>query len=146
MHSPPPVRFPVGRGSQWGRVVAGVWLLALLSLLSALALHAPARAHTLALLTALVALVLGAGLAWRLWRGQVPGALVWDGAQWLLVPADKDSAAAAITPPGIRFDSQRWLLLRTRAGRRPVWLWVERSAGPHDWHALRCALYAQVSA
>jgi hypothetical protein len=175
-----------------------VWLLSLIPLLSALTLRAPARSHVLALLVILAALILGAGLALRLWRGQVLGALVWDGAQWLLVycathsctyktdgfvrqarrkaqryplvsrafatrhggqrrgfmysygwrsaleQAGKDRATLTITPPGIRFDSQRWLLLSARNGRRPIWLWVGRSADPHGWHALRCALYAQV--
>ncbi|MDR2991763.1 MAG: hypothetical protein LBU72_07560 [Burkholderiaceae bacterium] len=146
MNCPPPVRFPLGRSPQWGAVLAGVWLLALIPLVTALALHAPARSDILVLLVAFAVCISGTGLALRLWRGQVVGALVWNGAQWFLEKTGKDGATAAIAPPAIRFDGQRWLLLHTRASRRPIWLWIGRSAEPLRWHALRCALYGQVPA
>jgi hypothetical protein len=140
MNSPPPVRFPIGRSLHWGRLIAGVWLLALIALLAALALHAPARSNVVAWLIALAAFLLGAWLALRLWRGQVVGALIWTGAEWFL---EQESTMTAIAHPGIHFDGQHGLLLRARPGRRAVWLWVERSANPARWHALRCALYAR---
>ena len=146
MNCPPPVRFPLGRNRQWGRVMAGVWLLALIPLLSAVALHEPARSNIPALLIALAALLLGAVLACRLRRGPIWDALVWNGAAWFLEEAQKDGATAVIAPPCIHFDGQRWLLLRTRMGRRAIWLWLGRSAALANWHALRCALYAQVPA
>jgi hypothetical protein len=145
MNSPPPVHFPVECAWQWRGVVAGVWLLALMPLLAALALHAPARSYILVWLIVLAALIFGAWRVMRLGRGQPSGALVWNGAEWFLEQAEKDGAVLAITHPGIRLDGQRWLLLRARTGRRAIWLWIGRSTDPARWHALRCALYAQVS-
>jgi hypothetical protein len=143
MNCPPPVRFPLRCNLQWGGLLAGVWLLALLPLLTALALHAPRRSNIPVLLIVLAAFIAGAGLALRLWRGQVAGALVWNGAQWFLENTGKAGTTTAIAPPAVRLDGQRWLLLYTRADRRPVWLWIGRAAAPPRWHALRCALYAQ---
>jgi len=142
MNSPPPVRFPTGHTSQWGVAGAGMWLLALTPILTALALHAPARSNIPAILIALAASVPGVLLTLRLWRGQVSGELVWTGVEWFL---EKDGTMTAIAHPGIRFDSQRRLLLYVRTGDRVIWLWISRSADPAHWHALRCALYAQVS-
>jgi len=142
MNSPPPVRFPVERSLQWGGVITGVWLLALFSVLAALALHPPSRSNITVLLIVLAAFILGVWLALRLWRSQISGALVWTGAEWFL---ERNSVMTDIVRPDICFDGQHWLLLRARTGRRAAWLWVGRSTAPVRWHALRCALYAQVS-
>jgi hypothetical protein len=144
MNCPPPVRFLFGRSPQWGGILAGVWLLASVQVLTAWAVRAPGQFNIAALLIALAAFLPGAGLALRLWRGQSAGTLVWNGAQWFLEKAGQDGATAVVAPPDIRFDGQRWLLLHTRAERRPVWLWIGRAADPLRWHALRCALYGQV--
>jgi hypothetical protein len=144
MNNPPPVRFPAANNLQWGGVIIGVWLLALIPALAGWALYRPARAHGLASSLALMALIVGAALALRLWQGRALGTLVWNGEQWFLENLEKGTTAVAITPAGIRFDGQCWLLLCVRAGHRTVWLWVGRSADSLRWHALRCALYAQV--
>jgi hypothetical protein len=113
---------------------------------SAWALHEPGRSNIPALLIVLAAITWGAGLVWRLWRGgQVWSALVWNGAAWFLERTKKNGAMTVIAQPSIRFDGQRWLLLRARAGRCSVWLWLGRSIAPARWHALRCALYARAA-
>jgi hypothetical protein len=146
MNCPPPVRFPLGCNRQWGGVLAVVWLLALTPLLIALALHPQARSNIGVLLIVLAVFIVGAGLALRLWRGQNADVLVWNGAQWFLEKPGQAGATAAIVPPAVRFDGQRWLLLHTRADHRSVWLWLARAAAPSHWHALRCALYGQIPA
>jgi hypothetical protein len=121
-------------------MLIGLWALTLMAVLAALVLHAPARSHGLALAAAVLASLTGMWQTWRIWRAQLPGELIWNGAEWLLM---QGGVTTAIAQPAIRCDGQRWFLLRTRAERGARWLWVGRAADPARWHGLRCALCAR---
>jgi hypothetical protein len=100
-----------------------------------------------AAVTFLVALVMGgaaAGLGWRASR-RAPLRLRWDGQQWYLGPAAGAIDEDAVGHPRPMIDLGPWLMVAFESSRPPAgrsWLPLQRRGLEHDWHALRCALYA----
>ena len=79
---------------------------------------------------------------WHLWCAQPCHALHWDGQIWR-VQAAPNGDAVELTALDVALDTQHSLLLQCRQpGRwRSLWLWLDASAAPQHWHALRCAVY-----
>jgi hypothetical protein len=130
------------RSRRAGALQAALWLLgaaAALGWMLAAPVFGPAQALAACLLLATAV----AGL--RGWRATPSGQLGWDGQHWRW-----DSAQSVPALPegvlAVHLDLQTLVLARFVPARgRAVWLWLECSALPGRWHALRCALHARTA-
>lgn len=87
-----------------------------------------------------------AWIGWPLLRVG-PVAIRWDGSDWRVGRGDADPESAPRGALHVHLDFGTWLLLRfvpedTAARVAASWLPVQRQGSAHQWHALRCALYA----
>ncbi len=67
------------------------------------------------------------------------GVLACSDAGWSFAPESGSAVAGALT---VALDCGSFFLVRIDSGRERVWLPVQRRGLEHEWHALRCALYA----
>ncbi|MBU2276296.1 MAG: hypothetical protein KKF51_19185 [Gammaproteobacteria bacterium] len=83
--------------------------------------------------------------ALQCWRHQFCGALHWDGHLWHLVDLGPKGVLGALSaPPEVLLDMQTHLWVSVLpAGRRRIWLWLERSSQPERWMDLRRAVYSR---
>lgn len=87
-------------------------------------------------------LLAGAAAVW-FWVRMPEGDLIWEGGVWH-GPDDMLVHDA----PVVRLDGQRWMLVQLRpnppdARSLSRWLWLEATADPPAWAALRHALFAR---
>lgn len=89
------------------------------------------------------AAVAGAGVAARIgWNNAAAGQLTWDGKFWRWESSNYQTGIAEYEL-SIIADFQHILLLRLEnQAHARLWLWVERSAMPERWLALRRAVYS----
>jgi hypothetical protein len=83
--------------------------------------------------------------ALQYWRSQFCGVLRWDGLHWQLEDLPSRSVPWVLScPPDVLWDGQAclWVCLAP-AGRRRIWLWLERSSQPERWVDLRRAVYSR---
>lgn len=84
--------------------------------------------------------------ATHFWRGQLCGALCWDGQDWSVEDARHPAGGPVVlaSSPEVLLDVQShlWLRLVFRQ-RRPCWMWVQRSSQPERWMDLRRAVYSR---
>ncbi|MFT3956794.1 MAG: hypothetical protein QM722_21140 [Piscinibacter sp.] len=82
------------------------------------------------------------------WRPLSAGELRWDGQAWFLKEPASNGVQECEGSLSLAIDAGGWLLLRFRRGvaRRPgassAWLLLGRGRSPHDWSALRRAVYS----
>lgn len=141
--NPPSVRYPAQRSLALGSVLLAFALLgaAVMTVwaFQGTGLHWPSISF--------------AGLGWaaavlavlHFWWYQFTGHIRWNGQAWSLDVSAQDSTAYLLDrPPEVFIDLQTHLFLRTvPVGRRPVWLWLERSSAPERWMELRRAVYSR---
>lgn len=142
MHSPPPVRYPVGRSRTADRLLGICWMSG--AACAGAAATQPilqGMADWRAWVPCAAALLSGLSL-WRSRRQVVTGELTFDdGEDWSLASAD--GAVVATGDARIHLDLQRLMLLRVETtDRHGHWLWVDRDADRPRWRDLRRALYA----
>jgi len=137
MHSAPSVSYPVGRSRMGRRAAIALWLAGACCVGAWRAQYGGNDWRW--------ALVLGAFLiaslaAARALRPVAARELRWDGAAWSLsAPQPMGMAQAAVA-----LDLQAAVLVRLdEAGRAAQWLWLEKSAMPERWNALRRAVYCR---
>ena len=141
MHAPPPVRMSLAPDRAWHAAIALSAAVAGANLAAWGVLHAQASLAV----TATVALVAAAVVAWSAWwwlRGSGAGVLAWDGAVW-------QWSAEAVPPRPtelrVMIDLGGWLLLRlalAAPAQRVVWLVASRRGAGALWPVWRAALYA----
>lgn len=140
---PPSVVFPIRRSSALAAVLSVLVLLGV----AAISWWTIAGAGTsiwqplLAWAAWLLALVGGL----HFWLTQPRGALHFDGQQWhVQVQRQGLSLHALSGPPEVLLDVQAHLWVGIApAGRRRMWLWLERSHQPERWMDLRRAVYSR---
>lgn len=136
MQRAPSVSYPVGRPLSAGLLLAVLWSAGALACGS----WAVQSDHATALAIAAAACISAGSFAGTWWWRSPLGSLEWDGARWSWTaapgggPLDAGQATAVL-------DLQQVVLLRC-AGEGPRWLWLERSALPARWPALRRAVYS----
>lgn len=143
---PPAVNYPFGRSS-----VLAAFLVAVaaggLGGLVAWALQGVRAGIQWPVWVAMGVWLVAAINAFDFWRRQPVGTLRWDGQSWSVTVADGhgDTQARALSgPPGIFLDMQSHLWVHVSpAGRRDLWLWLERSSQPERWMDLRRAVYSR---
>lgn len=139
MHAPPSVSYPVGRSL----FAAGVYGLAALAGLAAVAAWSLQTPFGLRQVAALAAVLACASLASHAWLRAPVGRLRWDGAAWHW----QECGAEVPGHPEIALDLQSRLVLRWRGeGGGTRWLWLAQSSAPSHWEALRRAVYSRASA
>ena len=141
MHAPPPVRMSLAPDRAWHAAIVLSAAVAGANLATWGVLHAQASLAV----TATVALVAAAVVAWSAWRwlrGSGAGVLAWDGAVW-------QWSAEAVPPRPtelrVMIDLGGWLLLRlalAAPAQRVVWLVASRRGAGALWPVWRAALYA----
>jgi toxin CptA len=138
-HNAPPVAYPLGRSPFLGRLLLGLWLAGLFSVL--LWWNVTRQLDWRMALAGFSVLL--AGLAARTSWDKLPsGQLAWDGEVWRWESAGYQTGAAEHDLSVIA-DFQQSLLLRLEnPARASLWLWVEQSAMPERWLDLRRAVYS----
>jgi len=93
---------------------------------------------------ALCAWLLAACGALHFWWHQLSGTIRWDGQSWAVADLSGGAVTALSGPPEILLDMQShlWVIV-SPAGRRRLWLWLERSSQPERWMDLRRAVYSR---
>ena len=139
MHAAPSVSYPVGAS----RLAAALWTgVGLLALAAMVAWTFQAQTFGWRQQLGWAALAAG-GLAglWQ-WRHADPGRLNWDGESWRWESSRGGRISGSVR---VVIDLQAALLLRLD-GAGPQgegrWLWLERTALPPAWAALRRAVYS----
>lgn len=138
MHSAPAVRYPVPRSACAGRVLAVLCALPSIPLL--FWWRDGAQPAALAIFVAVwCCTVLFAA---RQWRGMRRGQLRWDGQAWCWLPDGDVARSEHPVTVDLRLDMQAAVLVRAIGMPGWVhWLFLEQSAAPAHWHALRRALH-----
>ncbi len=141
-HHAPLVQYPVQR-SPWLAAILLVLALAGALALAAWALWGagtqPGVSRVVVALTWLVA----CGLAARNWWTHPQGWLVWTGTDWRLQAGVRSMAQARMEVHGDWLAAMGVRLVPH--GGRACWLWLDRSAQPASWKALRRAVYSRAS-
>lgn len=138
MHSAPSVSYPVGRSAFALRLAAA---LALLGLGAVAAWTWQAATPGWRQAVGLAAVILAGAAAWRAWLASPRGVLRWTGGEWAW-----DEGGQVVTGAvALALDLQSHLLLRWDGAGAARWFWLERSAAPADWDALRRAVYSRAS-
>ena len=136
MHHAPAVSFPLARS----RFLAGLLAALALAGFSAIALWCAQQPHPgwrqgLGIAAAMA----GSASAFRWWASQPIGVLRWEAGHWQARLGGLDVTGSL----SVQFDLQTHLLLRfCCAGRRAIWLWLDRDADPAAWRELRRAAHA----
>jgi hypothetical protein len=92
------------------------------------------------LASAILAAIVGGGLAWR-WTPRLAGRIAWHDGRWTL-QCDREPALEGSLRPMLDLGS--WLLLRFRplSPGRTRWLGIGRGSAGSAWHPLRATLFA----
>jgi toxin CptA len=138
MHSAPSVTYPVGRFFWAAAIPASAGALGVAC--SALWMQDSA-AQGWRLAAVWSACVLTGLWALHAWRSGAVGTLSWSGGQWWW---SGDAGGEEAGTVRVALDLQRCLLL-SWSGRGLRWLWLERSAAPAHWAALRRAVYSRAN-
>jgi toxin CptA len=137
MRSAPSVTYPVGRSVFSALLRAVLWVAGTAAILGWIATARVDGVRTAVALACLV--VVGAWAAWS-WRREPQGVLGWDGARWTFVTNGSEQAGQLRAA----LDWQSVLLVRWTSGASG-WLWLDRSADPARWDALRRAVHSPAS-
>ncbi|WPB56003.1 hypothetical protein [Xylophilus sp. GOD-11R] len=144
MHSAASVAYPVLRSRREAVCLAMMWLLGAAPVVGWLA-----GTRTSVWAGLLVGgWTIGVGLAAMIqWLCGRPRMLRWNGEAWSIdesVPSTiTDKPLIESASISVSLDLQSSMLLRLKqSGRLPAWVFVDRSAAPQRWHALRCAVTA----
>jgi hypothetical protein len=136
MQQAPPVEYPLGDNSRLRRLVLSAWLLVAMTGLAWLAM-ADLRGWRVWLGLALM--LLTGALAFRCRPSACTGTLNWDGGNW----CRRDGAHASGGQATAHLDLQSALLVYWRPELGPgSWCWLDSTANPSRWLAVRRALYA----
>jgi hypothetical protein len=137
MHSAPAVRYPVPRSP-----LAGRWLLALCAVsggAAGIGWQAGLSAPGLALVV--LVWLMAVAVCWAQWRSLVPGQLRWDGQAWWWRADQAPSGDECPVRVAVHLDLQSAMLLHLQGvGRTAPWCWLDASAAPVNWQAMRRAL------
>lgn len=91
--------------------------------------------------------LVAAGCALQFWLTQPAGVIHWDGQAWSVVTLTgraQEETWALSGPPAVFLDMQSHLWVHVLpAGRRGLWLWLERSGQPERWMDMRRAVYSR---
>lgn len=135
MHSAPAVVYPVGRSHFQRRLLVSLVVLGFATCViwASVVPEADWRQFLCA------ALVLTGGLnVWRTLQKSDTGPLKWDGQRWHW------ASAIEVVQCVPRLDLQFVMLLEIQVGaRHSHWVWLDRTANPVQWLALRRAVYAR---
>jgi len=138
MRGAPAVSYPVGRCRLALGLAAAAWLAGVAAC-SAWAWQVEAPAWQFALAAALLAMAAAGGASAAL--APPVGILSWSGASWTWQANGQEPQQGS---PARTLDLQRWLLVRWSASNGgSAWFWLERRRSPHDWSALRRAVYSR---
>jgi len=143
MHSAPSVSYPVGRSSFLAGLLGVLWLAG--AMVCWPVWHEQGVTDWRAAVSIGATLLAGACAFW--WWCRLPsGRLLWDGGQWSLQVTGVPAVVPATGTVRVALDLQSRLLLQLEGlatdGAR-AWLWLDASADPLRWHALRCAVYSR---
>lgn len=137
MHNAPTVEYPLGRSPFENRLLYALWssvacVYALWFFYAGAADWRPWLGLAFALAAVLLARSAG--------QARTAGRLVWDGRSWNWISA----GASTLGKVAMQLDLQRVMLLRfeTDAGTGR-WFWLDQSAAPARWQALRRAIHAK---
>lgn len=132
----PPVSYTVGRSRFYLWVILMLLLTALVFAVTWL-FQSSGAGWSARLMVGWLPFMVGV-LLWD-WRSSPTGILQWDGRSWLWTAAGDHP----VSQVSVQLDLQDVLLLTCEmaTGRR-LWLWVQHSAQPARWLALRRALMA----
>jgi len=138
MHNAPSVTYPVGRFFWSTAIPLGAWSLGVIC--SALwTLESAAQGWRLAVIWT-AAGATGLGML-HMWLRAAVGSLSWSGTQWCWMSRPGTAHPGAVH---VVLDLQHCLLL-SWSGPGAGWIWVERSAAPMHWDALRRAVYSRAN-
>lgn len=143
----PSVRYPFRRSGVLGLFLLAAGLLGAVALLAWCLQGSRLTAAPGALAVAGILWLVVAGCAFQFWLAQPVGTIHWDGQAWsvaTLTGLAQDEARALSAPPAVFLDMQSHLWVHVLpAGRRGLWLWLDRSGQPERWMDLRRAVYSR---
>lgn len=136
MQQAPSVEYPLGDAGPLRRIVWYAWVLVALTSLGWLSM---ADLHGWRVWLGLALTLLGGALAFR-WRPCTSaGTLYWDGGGWSM----RDVAREVGGRVTVQLDLQSALLVHWMpASGAGIWCWLDSTADPLRWLALRRALHA----
>ena len=145
--SAPPVQYPFRRSGLLGCILLAAAVLGA-GVIAGWIVQGASRLSTLWPAALAIGLwAVAAVSAFLFWRAQPCGIVRWDGMVWAVtgLPGLADGEARDLSgPPGVFMDVQSHLWVHVLpAGRRGLWLWLERSSQPERWMDLRRAVYSR---